>query len=356
MTRASRTKTRQRRVTADPTARDKLPFIEHLRELRRRLAYVAATVIAGGIIAYGFEHQIIEVLLRPSEGQELIYTSPMGGMNFLFTVCLNIGLLVATPVIVYQLLAFVRPVMQDTTRRFLLIASVAAAAAATAGVLFGYFVGLPSAMHFLLNQFTSDQVRPLITIQSYTQFVALYLLGSALMFQLPLIVLLINRIKPLKPQSLLKYERHVAVGSLIVALIINPSPRPADQLFLVIPLFLSYQIAIFLLWYVQRKQAPPKDLQVLREQDAQRQAERLKKPLQVLTAADMPALAPSVAKLAVVVDPVRPIKPVDKTIPATKPAPVQAIPRKQRRFIDFTPNTKPQLLPAMGHQTQIAVH
>jgi len=357
MTKLSRTKKRPRRA-AEP-AHDKLPLIEHLRELRRRLVYIAVTVVAGGIAAYGFEHQIIGVLLRPSEGQQLIYTSPMGGMNFLFTVCLNIGLLVATPVIVYQLLAFLRPLMRDVTRRFLLLAAMAAAAAAAAGVLLGYFVGLPSALHFLLNQFTSDQVQPLITIQSYTQFVALYLLGSALMFQLPLIVLLINRIKPMKPQSLLKYERHVAAGSIIVALIINPSPRPADQLYMAVPLFMSYQVAIFLLWFVQRKQMPSKELQLLREQDAQRQAERLQRPLQLLTAEDLPELAPSVAALdaALDIDP-KPVQPVADTpkppVVVAKAAPAPATAPKQRRFMDFVPKTEPQLLP-VRQRVQIVV-
>lgn len=351
MTKRNRTKTSQRRGTAELAERDKIPLIDHLRELRRRLAYIAATVVVGGIVAYGFEHQIIGVLLRPSEGQQLIYTSPMGGMNFLFTVCLNIGLLVATPVIVYQLLAFMRPLMRDTTRRFLLLAATAAGATALAGVLFGYFAGLPSALHFLLNQFTSDQVQPLITVQSYTQFVALYLLGSALMFQLPLIVLLINRIKPLKPQSLLKYERHVAAGSIILALVINPSPRPADQLFMVIPLFMSYQIAIFLLWFVQRQPAPSKRLQHMREQDALRQAERLRRQLKPLTPADLPTLASATKQ--VVIDPVRPAHPVTPTpkAAAAKPIATPVKPRKQRRLIDFAPNTKPQLMP-LGHQTQ----
>lgn len=355
MTTRSRTKTSQRRRTAELAGRDKIPLIDHLRELRRRFAYIAATVVVGGIAAYAFEHQIIDILLRPSDGQQLIYTSPMGGMNFLFTVCLNIGLLVATPVIVYQLLAFMRPLMHETTKRFLLLSAVAAGALALVGALFGYFLGLPSALHFLLNQFTSDQVQPLITVQSYTQFVALYLLGSALMFQLPLIMLLINRIKPLKPQSLLKYERHVAAGSIIVALIINPSPRPADQLYMAVPLFLSYQAAIFLLWFVQREPVASQQLQRMREQDALRQAERLRRQLKPLTASDMAVLADATKR--VVVDPVRPARPAVTPTPAVsvkQKVATPAKPRQQRRFIDFAPNTKPQLMP-LQHHVQVVV-
>jgi sec-independent protein translocase protein TatC len=260
-------------------AEEALPLIEHLRELRRRFFYVAIFVIVGSGVAYALQQHIIAVLLRPSHGQNFIYTSPLGGINFLFGVCLDVGLIVATPVIIYQVLAFIQPLMRDTTHKFLLFSSSAAGIVAVAGVVFGYFVGLPSALHFLLHQFTSIQIRPLITIQSYMQFVALYLLGSALMFQLPLILLIINRIKPIKPAGLFKYERHLIAGAFIVAFIMNPTPNIVGQLVVVGPIILMYQIGIVLIWAVNRSRDPVW-LQQLIEKDAQRQAERSNRQLQ----------------------------------------------------------------------------
>jgi len=302
---------------------------------------------------YGFEQQVISVLLRPSNGQQFIYTSPMGGMNFLFTVCLELGLVLATPVIVYQLLAFLRPLMRYTTRNFLLNASTVAGALAVAGVLFGYFVGLPSALSFLLNQFTSNQVQPLLTIQAYTQFVALYLLGTALMFQVPLIILLINRIKPLKPQHLLKYERHMFVGSLVTALIINPSPRIADQLFLLVPLFGSYQIAVLMLWYAQRKNTPSRQLLLLREQDAERQAERVNRPLEPLAMANLPTLPAPEPEPVPAPAAVTPVKVI--VVESAEPGPTNPVPVKQqeqRRFMEFMPKAQQ---PLMHLRRQISV-
>jgi sec-independent protein translocase protein TatC len=252
---------------------EKLPLIEHLHELKRRLFYVAACVAVGAAVAYGLERKLIDILLRPSHGQNFIYTSPMGGMNFLFSVCLDIGLVVATPIIIYQVLAFIQPLMRDTTRKFLLFASGATGIVAVLGVLFGYFIGLPQALHFLLHQFVTIQVKPLITIQSYMQFVALYLFGSALMFQLPLILLFINRIKPLKPQSLFKYERHLVVAAFIIAFIMNPTPNIVDQMLVVLPIVLTYQLGIGIIWLVNRRHNPDWLLQ-LRQQDEQRRAER----------------------------------------------------------------------------------
>jgi sec-independent protein translocase protein TatC len=252
---------------------------------------IAICVIAGSAAAYAVQQQVINVLLKPSHGQSFIYTSPMGGINFLFGVCIDIGLVIATPLIIYQVLAFIQPLMRDTTHRFLLFSSFAAGVVALGGIMFGYFVGLPSALHFLLHQFTSIQIRPLITIQSYMQFVALYLLGSALMFQLPLILLIINRIKPLKPSGLFKYERHLIAGAFIVAFIMNPTPNLLGQMVVVVPIILMYQLSIVLIWVVNRSR-DPEWLKQLIEEDAKRQAERSSRALQPFPFAVAPLAAP----------------------------------------------------------------
>lgn len=279
MNRRAKRPAKRRPAKAEIAQREKLPLIEHLKELRRRLFIVAACVAVGSAVAYGLEQKLIDVLLRPSHGQHFIYTSPLGGMNFLFSVCLDIGLVLSTPVIIYQILAFIQPLMQDTTRRFLLFAAGATGTVAIIGVLFGYFIGLPQALHFLLHQFTTVQVRPLITIQSYMSFVAMYLFGSALMFQMPLILLFINRIKPLKPGGLFKYERHLIIAAFIIAFIMNPTPNIVDQLLVVLPIIVTYQLGIGLVWLANRRKISPDWLQQLREQDAARQAERAARPL-----------------------------------------------------------------------------
>jgi len=244
--------------------------------------------------AYAIQQKIIAVLLRPSHGQNFIYTSPLGGINFLFGVCMDVGLIIATPVIIYQVLAFMQPLMRDTTRKFLLYSSTAAGIVALGGVVFGYFVGLPSALHFLLHQFTTLQIRPLITIQSYIQFVSLYLLGSALMFQLPLILLIINRIKPLRPSGLFKYERHLIAAAFIIAFVMNPTPNILGQLVVVLPIILMYQAGIALIWLVNRNRDPDWLKQLL-EEDIERQAKRARR--QLLPFADTIELLPTTATM-----------------------------------------------------------
>jgi hypothetical protein len=217
---------------------------------------------------------------------------------------------------------------------------------AVLGVLFGYFIGLPQALHFLFHQFVTVQVRPLITIQSYMQFVALYLFGSALMFQLPLIILFINRIKPLKPKTLLKYERHLIVAAVVIAFIMNPSPNIVDQLFVVVPIIITYQLSIVLLWLVNRGR-DPEWLAQLRQQDAERQAERANK-----------SLAPFVSEPLPFEEPELTLEPIPVAVDDPAPVPLQeaplilATPRmRQYNAAPITP-TRRNYLPLRGSVIQ----
>ncbi|HWB39329.1 MAG TPA: twin-arginine translocase subunit TatC [Candidatus Saccharimonadales bacterium] len=251
-------------------AKPKQPFIEHLHELRRRLYKVAASVVLWGAAAYGVQQQIVNILLKPAHGQSFIYTSPGGGIDFLFRVCLYAGLALSIPVAFYQLLAFLEPVIKQQSRRFIVVASIWSGFLALAGIAFGYFLGLPSALHFLLHQFTTIQIKPLVTIQSYLGFVLAYMLGSALLFQLPIILLFINRIKPLKPSSLLKlnHQRWVILAAFVLAGLMNPTPNMLSQMIVAGPFILMYQIGIALVAISNRRYA-----KVAAWQQAEAQAE-----------------------------------------------------------------------------------
>jgi sec-independent protein translocase protein TatC len=282
----------------------RLPFIEHLNELRRRLFYVAVSIVVWSAAAYAIEHSIVGWLLAPAEGQKFIYTSVGGGLNFLFQVCLYVGIAFSVPVIVYQSLRYVQPLIGRHSTRFILVASAISGVLGAVGMLFGYFLGLPSALHFLLNQFHTNDISALITIQSYLSFVIIYLLGSSLMFQVPLIIFLINRIKPLRPKTLFKYERWVIVISLITAALINPSPHPYDLGIIAVPMILSYQIGILLVWLVNKRGRPAK-LQQLRARDAQLQAERFERLKTVEYVWEQADLAMSIAPIPDLTPPVR---------------------------------------------------
>jgi sec-independent protein translocase protein TatC len=284
-----------------------LPFIEHLHELRRRLLIVAVSVLLWSSLAYAVEHHIVNWLLQPAHGEKFIYTAVGGGIDFLFRVCLYTGILFSIPVILYQVLRYLQPLLKQHSLKFIFTMSAASAILAVAGVAFGYYFGLPSALQFLLHQFGAENITALITIQSYLSFVILYLFGSSLLFQVPLILFIINRIKPIKPRSLLKYERWVILISFIIGAMINPSPRIYDMTILAVPMILSYQIGILLVWLSNRKRFRPKHIQTLFEKDEIARAERLAK---LAKAKQAPVITGPTPKLAAV---------AESTLAAVKP-------------------------------------
>jgi sec-independent protein translocase protein TatC len=263
--------TQRNRGTA---SRATIPFIEHLYELRRRAVFVAASIIAWSIAAYALERRIVAYLLLPARGQSFIYTSPIDGMNFLFKLSLYVGIALSIPVIVYHFLRFIEPLMQRSSLRFICYSTVISGVLALVGMAFGYFVGLPAALYFLLHQFVNVQVHPLLTIDAYLSFVLVYMLGSALVFQIPLVVLFINRIRPLTPRGLLKCERWAVLFAVVLGFIMNPTPNLLDQMFVIGPIILSYQLSIVLVWWQNRMPKQLLTVYAMRERDAKTQAER----------------------------------------------------------------------------------
>ena len=274
MKRKTAKRLQEKRKTAKATSEDRRKqFAEHLQELRRRSLLVAASIFVFSTAAYFVQQSLVDFLLKPAHNQHFIYTSPGGGIGFLFQVCTYVGITASIPVLIYQLLRFIEPVIGTHERRYIMKMSLFSAVLGVMGFAFGYLIGLPAALHFLSHQFTTAQIQPLLTIQEYMSFVTVYLIGSALIFQLPLIVVFINRIKPLKPSQLFGFERYVIAGAFIVSMLMAPTVNLVDQLVLAGPIIVIYQLAIVLVLFKNRRRRTTK-LDSLIEQDQVLQAAR----------------------------------------------------------------------------------
>ena len=250
-----------------------LRFVEHVQELRRRLYFIVGSIALWAVAAYGVQQHLVGILLRPAKGEHFIYTSPGGGIDFLFRICLYSGLVFSLPVIVYHTLRFIEPLITKGRRGSSCWGSFTSGVLAAAGIIFGYYLGLPAALHFLLHQFTTVQIQPLVTIQSYLGFVIVYMVGSAMLFQVPLLLLFINRVRPLKPRRLFHYERWVILAAFVLSGLMNPTPNIISQLLVAGPFIIMYQLGIGLIWLTNR-QRRPSTVAVLYQQDVQAQADR----------------------------------------------------------------------------------
>lgn len=229
----------------------KKPFIEHVRELQVRLTWSVLAVVLGSIGGYLIHEKLLNLIQKPL-GETLYYTSPTGGFSFVFKLCVVFGIVVATPMIAYQVFKFSKPLLGRGHRGVILNYLLWSVNLAYAGVLFAYFISLPSALHFLTN-FGGQQIESLITADEYFNFALAYIGGFAVLFQLPLIVLFINRIKPMRPSKMMKNQRYIILGSFIVAAILTPTPDPFNQAVMALPVILLYQISVIMVWLINRK-------------------------------------------------------------------------------------------------------
>ncbi len=303
---------------------EKLPFIEHIYELRKRLFYIAVSIGVFGGLAVSIQKQLTSALLKPAAGQQFIYTSPGGGFDFAFRLCMYTGIAMSIPVIVYQILRYLEPLVKKQTMRFMAWFSIWSGVLACVGISFGYFIGLPAGLHFLLQGFSTTQIKALISIQSYLAFVMVYLLGSALLFQIPLVLLFINRIRRLKPKKLLKMQRWVILIAFILGAVISPSPDIRNQTILSGPIIVMYDASIIAIWFINRRHHKPKKVLDLLARDAEVRAERLAKfsQAQASLLQTKITLEPSVPAIN------RPMSASEQTTMSTRATPAPNRPRK----------------------------
>jgi sec-independent protein translocase protein TatC len=242
----------------ETSAETQLSFGEHLAEMRKRIvrSFLVLGLVAG--VAFAFSDPLVDLLQRPLQ-DKLYYFSPAGGFSFSVQVAILVGLIIALPVLIYNFIKFVSPAFQKIPWKYVFSYVVLSVLLAFAGVAFAYFVSLPPALR-ILKSLSPSGVEPLIGAEDYAKFVMIYLAGYALLFQLPLIINFIDRIKPLKPRKLNHYQRHAFAGSFIVAAILTPTPDVFNQAIFALPMVLLFEVSlgiiVFKHWRRQRAHSP----------------------------------------------------------------------------------------------------
>ena len=227
-------------------------FMDHLNELKGRLFWVAIAFIISAGAAYPFFDQLIKIIVAPLDGQELYYTTPAGGLSLIIRICMYVGFIGMMPVFIYQLYKFVSPVMKKQSARSLVGYTSVSVLLSAVGIAFAYFVSLPASLYFLTN-IEIGQVSSLLTLDAYLSFIAAYIIAGAFLFQLPLIMMLINTVSPLSVKQLMGYQRFLIVGAFIVAAIISPTPDAVNQTILAAPIVIMYQFGILIVWLRNRR-------------------------------------------------------------------------------------------------------
>lgn len=215
---------------------------------------MVAVVLVATSAAYPFLDSVLSALTAPLGGQQLYYLTPVGGFSFSIKICVYIGILTAVPFIMYHIYRYLEPLMGKRLRKSALFYVGLSTVFALAGVLFAYFISLPGALHFLTGMDLKN-IQAMLTVDSYLTFVMTYLLGAALLFQIPLLLLITNTMTPLKPGKLMKFQRYVIVAAFVLAAIISPTPDIMNQVIFAIPVILMYEIGVVMVWLQNKARA-----------------------------------------------------------------------------------------------------
>ncbi|UCD37541.1 MAG: twin-arginine translocase subunit TatC [Fidelibacterota bacterium] len=225
-----------------------MTFLEHLEELRWRILKSLGAIVIFAIAAFIKADWLIGFLTAPALRLEEPVILQALKVSDVFMVqliaSLMTGLVLASPVVIYQIWRFVEPAMGKSSRRITLSVVFFGSFFLIVGVTFGYLVLLPFSLRFF-TALGGDMVEANYSIHAYLGYVVWMLLSAGLVFQLPVISFILTRIGLLTPAFLRQYRKFALVGILIFAAVLTP-PDPLSQVFMAVPLLALYELSILI--------------------------------------------------------------------------------------------------------------
>jgi sec-independent protein translocase protein TatC len=236
-----------------------MPFTKHLDELRGRMIKCAVAVAVGFFISYAFKEQILAWLmipllqsLPPGETQKLIYTAPHEAFFTYLKVSFIGGVMLAVPVILFQLWRFIAPGLYTNEKKYIFPIVFLSSVFFVGGALFGYFFVFPTGFQFFTS-FANQYITPMITTKEYLSFVIRLLLGFGIIFELPIFVFFLAKIGVVSSQFLRKQRKWAIVLIFVIAAALTPGPDVFSQVMMAGPLLILYELSVWIAYFCGRK-------------------------------------------------------------------------------------------------------
>ncbi len=234
-------------VPNEPEGR--VPFLEHLEELRLRLLRSLLWVTLAGLVSFRFSHRILDWFIRPVG--HVVFMSPTEPFMIHLKVAFFGGILLASPLLAWEVWGFLGPALAPRERRTVFSLVPFSAGLFLFGAWFGWRVLLPVGLRFLMS-FGSETLVPMITVGSYVGFAGWLVAACGLVFQMPIVMLFLASLGLVRPATLLRQWRVALIAILIFAAVLTPTPDIFNQLLLAVPMAVLYLVSIGLTFLVTK--------------------------------------------------------------------------------------------------------
>ena len=227
-----------------------MTLTEHLGELRRRILHSLAALAAGTLVSSFYIDEIVAVLTAPATN--LYYMRPAEAFFIYIKIALACGVLLAAPVLFYELWAFLVPALTGRERSALMLFVPSSVLLFWAGIAFAYFFVFPQGLRFFTT-FAGGNIAPMLSIESYLDFFLMLVVPFGFIFNLPMVLIVLAQMGVVTSALLKRGRRYMVVASFILAAIITPTPDVVTQTLLAVPMILLYEGSRVFIKLVLRK-------------------------------------------------------------------------------------------------------
>ena len=243
-------------------SKGEMPFLDHLEELRWRIFKAGAALVVAGIVGFCVVHYlgVTAILIAPAlpflpDGKLSVF-DPMTPFFFEIKLAIILGVLLSFPIILNQLWLFLSPALDKREKRIIVPALYMGLVLFAMGVALAYYVALPISLKFLYG-FQTETAQWMIGMDQYLTFVIRLLLSFGIMFELPVVIMILASLGLVTPKFLREKRRHAIVISTVVAAFFSPGDAMTVTFLMMFPLIILYEFSIVLAVFVRKKEVEP---------------------------------------------------------------------------------------------------
>ena len=236
----------------------KMSLTEHLIELRKRLTRSLIALGIGFGVCYYYKDLVFDIITRPltkvlAKNSYLIYTGLTEAFFTYMKIAFFASLIITSPFILYQIWKFISPGLLPNEKKYVVPFVISSSSLFIGGILFGYFIVLPTAFEFFVS-FNNEYLRAMLSFKDYLSLFVTFLLGFGVSFELPIFIFFLTKLRIVNAKMLSKQRRYAILVIFIVAAVLTPSPDALSQILMAIPLMFLYEISIFVSKFAEKKE------------------------------------------------------------------------------------------------------